>query len=125
MVSVRQLSLGAQRTGEVADADGFIDTGYPCRTAPGSDAIIVTGPPASVVGVGGYRFVLSGLQEAVSQIESGAILAAFPDSLTGQRIAGIASRRDALEEGLAGLGLSPLVVNAFRRRNAVDARSAA
>jgi hypothetical protein len=125
MVSVRQLSLGTQRTGEVADADGFTDTGYPCRTAPGSDAIVVTGPPASIVGVGGYRFVLSGLQEAVSRIESGAILAAFPDSLTGQRIAGIASRRDAVEEGLAGLGLSALVVKAFRRRNAADARSAA
>src|SRR5271163_1943093 len=63
------------------DADGFLDTFYPCRTAGGSGALTVTGPPAGVVSMGGYRFILAGLQGAVSQLEPGAMLAAFPDGL--------------------------------------------
>ena len=85
-----------------------------------------TGPPAGVVSVGGYRFVLPRLQDAVSRIEPGAMIAAFPDGLTGQRIAGNAARREELQDALTQLGHSPLVVDAFRQRRAADgARSAA
>jgi hypothetical protein len=108
------------------DAYGFVDTGYPCRFAPGSGTLVVTGPPAGVVSVGGYRFVLPRLQDAVSRIEPGAMIAAFPDGLTGQRIAGNAARREELQDALTQLGHSPLVVDAFRQRRAADgARSAA
>jgi len=108
------------------DTYGFIDTGYPCRYSPSSGTLIVTGPPAGVVTVGGYRFMLSRLQDAVSRIESGAMIAAFPDGLTGQRIAGIAGKRDEVQDALARLGHCPLVVDAFRQRRVTDAdRSAA
>jgi hypothetical protein len=108
------------------DAYGFVDTGYPCRFAPGSGTLVVTGPPAGLVSVGGYRFVLAKLQETVSRIEPGAMIAAFPDGLTGQRIAGNAAGREALQEALAQGGHSPLVVDAFRQRRSAEAvRSAA
>ena len=108
------------------DAYGFIDTGYPCRFAPGSGTLVITGPPAGIVSIGGCRFVLSRLQDTVSRIESGAMIAAFPDGLTGQRIAGIAGKREDVQDVLARLGHCPLVVDAFRQRRMVDAaRSAA
>jgi hypothetical protein len=107
------------------DADRFVDTFYPCRVAGGSGALVVTGPPTGVVGMGGYRFVLADLQETVSRLESGAMLAAFPDGLAGQRIAGIAAHRDALRDALAVLGFNPLVINAFRARRGGQNRDAA
>jgi hypothetical protein len=107
------------------DADGFLDTFYPCRVAGGSGALVVTGPPAGVVSMGGYRFPLARIQEAVSQLEPGAMLAAFPDGLAGQRLAGIAVRRDAIRAALAELGLNPLVVDAFRARRGGETRDAA
>jgi AMP-binding enzyme len=112
-------------TRPAADANGFVDTFYPCRFAPGAGTITVTGPPAGIASVGGYRFVVARLQEAVSRIDPAAMIAAFPDALTGQRIAGIAPRREALQEELARLGLSPLVVNAFRPRRSADVRTVA
>jgi len=107
------------------DAFGFVDTGYPCRFAPGSGTLVITGPPAGIVSVGGCRFVLSRLQDTVSRIEAGAMIAAFPDGLAGQRIAGIAGRREEVRDALTQLGHSPLVVDAFRQRGADVARSAA
>jgi hypothetical protein len=107
------------------DADGFLDTLYPCRVAGSSGALVVTGPPAGIVCMGGYRFITARLQETVSQLEPGAMVAAFPDSLAGQRVAGIAVRRDAIRDALAGLGFNPLVVNAFRARRGGDTRDAA
>jgi hypothetical protein len=108
------------------NAYGFVDTGYACRFAPGSGTLVATGPRAGIVSVGGCHFVLSRLQDTVSRIEVGAMIAAFPDGLTGQRIAGIAGKREAVQEALARLGHSPLVVDAFRQRRMVDAaRSAA
>lgn len=119
---------GAEPGAEARSCDdyGFVDTGYPCRFAPGSGTLVITGPQAGVVSVGGYRFVLSTLQETISQIEAGAMIAAFPDGLTGQRIAGIAGKREDVQDTLARLGHSPLVVDAFRQRRISDAaRSAA
>jgi hypothetical protein len=107
------------------DANGFLDTFYPCRIAGGSGALVVTGPPAGVVTMGGYRFITARLQETVSQLEPGAMVAAFPDSLAGQRVAGIAVHRDAIRDALTELGFNPLVVNAFRARRGGDARDAA
>jgi len=119
------LDPGGER-GHGGDAYGLVDTGYPCRFAPGSGTLVVTGPPAGIVSVGGCRFVLARLQDTVSQIEAGAMVAAFPDGLTGQRIAGIAGKREEVQEALARLGQNPLVVDAFRQRRAADAaRSAA
>jgi hypothetical protein len=123
-VSLGSPTHGTPRQG--GDAYGFVDTGYPCRFAPGSGTLVITGPPAGIVSVGGYRFVLSALQETVAKLEPGAMIAAFPDGLSGQRIAGIAIKREEIQEALARLGHSPLVVDAFRqRRTAETARNAA
>jgi hypothetical protein len=108
-----------------ADADGFVDTFYPCRVSGGSGALVVTGPPAGVVSMGGYRFIPARIQETVSQLERGAMLAAFPDGLTGQRLAGIAVHRDAIRDALAQAGFNPLVVDAFRARRGGGTRDAA
>jgi hypothetical protein len=111
--------------GAAIDADGFLDTFYPCRVAGGSGTLVVTGPPAGMVSMGGYRFPLARLQETVSQLEPGARLAAFPDGLAGQRVAGSSAHRDAMRAALAELGFNPLVINAFRARRGGDARDAA
>ena len=98
------------------DAEGFVDTLYPCRFAPGAGGLVVTGPPAGLASVGGYRFAVARLQEAVSRLDPAAKIAAFPDALTGQRLAGIAVGREQLQEALVQLGHNPLIVNAFRKR---------
>jgi hypothetical protein len=83
---------------------------------------VVTGPPAGLASVGGYRFAVAKLQDAVSRIDPAAKIAAFPDGLTGQRLAGIAVRRQELQDALKELGHNPLVINAFRKRTADDGR---
>jgi hypothetical protein len=98
------------------DQDGFLDTFYPCRLSAAAGGLVVTGPPAGLASVGGYRFAVAKLQDAVSRIDPAAKIAAFPDGLTGQRLAGIAARRDELQETLKALGHNPLVVHAFRKR---------
>ena len=40
----------------------MVDTGYTCPGAEALSAMIVSGPPAGVVSVGGYRFVMRELQ---------------------------------------------------------------
>jgi hypothetical protein len=98
------------------DAEGFVDTLYPCRFAPNAGGLVVTGPPAGLASIGGYRFAVAGLHDTVSRLDPAAKIAAFPDALTGQRLAGIAVRREELQKVLAQLGHSPLIVNAFRKR---------
>ena len=45
------------------DATGFVDTCYPCRLDRMTGTMTITGPPPGIVSVGGYRFVLSELDE--------------------------------------------------------------
>jgi hypothetical protein len=126
MVPMQSLPQAGDVSGEPRlDADRFVDTGYPCRIAPGTGMLAITGPPAGMVGIGGYRLVLSQVQDAVSWIDPAAVIAALPDGLTGQRIAGVAARREALEQALAHAGQSPLVAGAFRPRRGGDSRDAA
>jgi len=77
------------------------------------------------VSMGGYRFTLAQLQEKVAQLEPAAMLAAFPDALAGQRLAGIAVDRDAVRAALSALGFNPLVANAFRVRRSSESRDRA
>jgi hypothetical protein len=123
MVPLHSFASDGTATRRLAvDADGFLDTFYPCRFAPGAGGLVVTGPPAGLASVGGYRFAVARLQDAVSRIDLAAKIAAFPDGLTGQRLAGIAGRREELQDGLKELGHNPLVVNAFRKRTTEDRR---
>lgn len=103
--------------------DGWIDTGYACR-ADVVGRLTVDAPPAGVVSVGGYRFVLQELQDYVATIAEGSTLAALPDALAGQRLAGAAADRAVIREALAENGANALVVAAFRDRRSDKASAA-
>ena len=128
MVPKHAFPPGAARAGtphlEIAD-DGFVDTGYACRSDKETRALMVDGPPSGIVSVGGYRFVLRELQDLVARIEEEATLAALPDSFAGHRLAGVARNRELIRQALIGLGANPLIVSAFRDRRAADRASAA
>jgi hypothetical protein len=103
--------------------DGMVNTGFTCRIEHTGDreALVVTGPPAGLVSVGGYRFGMRDLQELVAGADRMSTLAALPDMLTGHRLAGHSADRDAIRHALAATGANPLVVRAFRDRLQPDA----
>jgi AMP-binding enzyme len=96
------------------DETGVVDTGYPCRREP--DGLIVTGPPAGIASVGGYRFGVRALETAVAGLDGAATIAALPDALTGERLAGSAADAAAIQAALGAGGANPLVAGAFRAR---------
>lgn len=100
--------------------DGHVDTGFPCRTDRDTKAMVVTGPPAGLVSVGGYRFALRDLQDLAAQIEPGSTLAALPDTLAGHRLAGNAADRDRVRGALDRRGVNPLILGAFRERRMAE-----
>jgi len=95
------------------DDAGFVDTFYPCRLDRMMGTVAVTGPPPGIVSVGGYRFVLSELEQTVRSAGGGAFVTALPDALAGHRLAGISSDGQA-RAALAGRGVNPLLSDAFR-----------
>jgi hypothetical protein len=97
-------------------SDVLIDTGYPCRIVRESGAIIVSAGPPGLVSVGGYRFALRELQDLIGRFDADGVLAALPDRLAGQKLAGLAADQAAIRKALAGLGVNPLVGSAFRDR---------
>ena len=98
------------------DASGLVDTEYPCRIDSESGAMVVTGPPAGIVNVGGYRFVQRALQDLVAQGGNGASITTLPDAFLSHRLAGNAIDRAAVRQALSARGVDPLVVGAFRDR---------
>jgi non-ribosomal peptide synthetase component E (peptide arylation enzyme) len=98
------------------DAEGFVDTEYPCRLDPERNTLIVSGPPAGLVNVGGYRFAWHELQDLLTELGEGGSLAALPDRLAGHRLAGVAADPERVRNALAARGVNPLVVAAFRDR---------
>jgi hypothetical protein len=119
MVPRHAFPLGAERLSEPhwrASATGFVDTGYPCRHDPTTNTMQVTGPPPGIVSVGGYRFTRRELDDLVRQAWSGASIAALPDALNGQRLAGIAGDTDGARAALASLGANAMITGAFGNR---------
>lgn len=104
--------------------DGFVETGIPCRVDPLSGTLTVTGPPAGIVNVGAYRFPLCTLLAMVGRLDAAAALAALPDALSGQRLAGTAADLDAMQSALAAAGVNPLVTAAFGERGEEILRAA-
>ena len=96
---------------------GLVDSGYTCRVDCLAKAIVVTGPPAGIVSVGGYRFPLRDLQDVVGRIDKSATLGALPDPLVGQRLTGNAADRHTMQAALNAVGVNPIVVAAFRDRS--------
>src|SRR6202163_394745 len=94
----------------------FVDTDYAARLDRVTGAINITAPPSGILAVGGYRFLAQDLQEWARRLGQGALLTALPDRLSGHRLAGRAQDNARAREALAGLGLNPLMVEAFRDR---------
>lgn len=103
-----------------AEAAGFVDTGYPCRIEP--TRLVITGPPAGMINVGGYRFAQRDLSELTGQSEHNASLTALPDPYLSNRLAGRAMDRAAVQRKLIAEGANALIVGAFRNRR--DAQAA-
>jgi hypothetical protein len=94
--------------------DGFVDTLFPCHLERETGRLVVDGPPAGIVSVGGYRFALRDLQGLVAPLDPDGSVAALPDVLAGHRLAGVGGDRGAIRDKLADQGTNPLVVGAFR-----------
>jgi hypothetical protein len=118
---------GGERNGapKLKIAEGSFDTGYACRVERETKMLIIDGPPGGIVSVGGYRFSLRAAQDLVAGIEDGSTLAALPDMLAGQRLAGAGADRDAICDALLAHGANPLLVAAFRARKPSQQASAA
>jgi hypothetical protein len=120
MVPRHAFPPGIERSGLphfAIERSGLVDTGYTCRVDSTSKAMVVTGPPAGMAGIGGYRFPLRQLQEVISKIDGSAALAALPDPVTGQRLIGNAANREMVQGALNAVGVNPLVAAAFRDRS--------
>jgi AMP-binding enzyme len=100
-------------------ADGFVDTRFPCHVDRASGRLVLEGPPAGLVSVGGYRFAVRDLQDVIAPIDPDGAVAALPDALAGHRIAGVGSDRDTIYEKLVEQGASPLIAGAFREKRLV------
>jgi hypothetical protein len=94
----------------------YVDTDYAARLDRSTAAVCITAPPSGVMAVGGYRFLSQDLQQWARRLGQGALLTALPDRLSGHRLAGRAPDNARAREALAGLGLNPLMVEAFRDR---------
>lgn len=94
-----------------------IDTGYPCGLAA-DGTLTLSGPPPGLVSIGGYRFAIEDLRAIVRRIAPESVLAALPDVLAGQKLAGAAADIDRVRSALAEHGANPLVGAAFRDRRA-------
>jgi AMP-binding enzyme len=103
--------------------EGWIDTGYACRV-DATGRLTIDAPPPGVVSVGGYRFVLQELQDYVATVAEGSTLAALPDALAGQRLAGAAADRAMIRDALTAIGANALVVAAFGEGRADKASAA-
>jgi hypothetical protein len=114
MVPAQAFPLGAPFA---ATAGNFVDTGQPCALAT-DGSLTVTGPPAGIAAVGFYRFRTRELDALADSLEADATLAALPQELTGERLAGHALDREPVLRQLRDLGVNPLIAGAFRRQHA-------
>jgi hypothetical protein len=123
-LAIRGLMVPARRPAGIEPSDplslkideGFVDTEYPCRLDRESNTLSISGPPAGLIGVGGYRFAWRELQDLLAELGEGASLAALPDRLAGHRLAGVAADRERVRNALAARGINPLLLAAFRDR---------
>jgi hypothetical protein len=91
-----------------------VDTFYAARIDRSSGAICITAPPAGILAVGGYRFRAEDLEQWAKRLGQGALLTALPDRLSGYRLAGRAADNPRARDAFTGLGLNPLMIEAFR-----------
>jgi hypothetical protein len=103
----------AARPAFAVGADGFADTGLPCTLDPATRTLAISGPPAGIVGVGGYRFAERMLDELAAEAAPSGRIEVRPDALAGRRLAGSARDAERVREELSQRGVNPLIVAAF------------
>lgn len=94
----------------------YVDTGYPAKRANQDGHIALTGTPAGIANVGGYRFREDDLEQWARRLAPGTVMMALPDPINGFRLAGRSSENARARGALAELGLNPLMTEAFRQR---------
>jgi hypothetical protein len=94
----------------------YVDTGYPAKRTGQDDHITLTGTPAGIANVGGYRFREDDLEQWARRLSPGTVMMALPDPINGFRLAGRSSENARARGALAELGLNPLMTEAFRQR---------
>jgi acyl-CoA synthetase (AMP-forming)/AMP-acid ligase II len=100
---------------------GVVDTGQRFATHPATGAVVLKGAPSGVAAIGGYRFALSEIEDAVGRVDPEATLAAVADQVIGQRLVGTAADAAAMAAALAAAGVNPIVGGAFSSRSARSA----
>jgi hypothetical protein len=101
-------------SGEALAPDDLIDTGFTCAIT--GDALTVTGAPAGLTVVGGYRFAQTATDTLIAAADPAATLMAVPDALLGQRLAGRSPDPQALAATLQARGANALIADAFHSR---------
>jgi acyl-CoA synthetase (AMP-forming)/AMP-acid ligase II len=101
--------------------DGSADTSQRFATQPGSGAVVLNAAPSGVVAIGGYRFALRELEDAVGRIDPEARLSAVADPVIGQRLVGTATDAAAVQTALDAAGANPMLGAAFASRRAHSA----
>lgn len=91
----------------------FVDTGFKC--AIDDDGFVITGPPAGISAVGGYRFTQQAMDAMIAETDPAATIMAVPNGLLGQRLAGCSTNPQMLIAALQARGINPLVAGAFGR----------
>ena len=112
MVPLQTFPPGADTT-----PDAFSDTGFACRLERDTNTLTVTGPPAGLTAIGGYRFRQNDVDWLVAEADLDATIVALPDALLGQRFAGSATDPAITRAELQTRGANPLVAGAFRPRH--------
>ncbi len=116
MIPVAAYAPSAASGNSVAAPLDHVDTGYAARLDRTNGSLCITAPPSGIMAVGGYRFLAHDLQEWAKRLGQGALLTALPDRLSGHRLAGRAQDNARAREAFSGLGLNPLMSEAFRDR---------
>ena len=83
---------------------------------PGIAAAAARSVAPGLIGVGAYRFSPRALDAATAGVDASATIAALPDAMLGQRLAGHAADAAAVAAQLADGGFNPLIAAAFRPR---------
>jgi AMP-binding enzyme len=99
---------------------GMVDTGYACRFDAGRRAVVVTGAPVGMMGVGGYRFALQDLRDVIAGIDPAAAILPLPHALIGQRLIGTSPDAAGMRAALGAAGINPLIATAFADQAGAD-----
>ncbi len=89
----------------------FVDTGFTCALE--DDGFVITGPPAGISAVGGYRVVQPAVEAMIAEFDPAATIMAVPNGLLGQRLAGRSANATTLIAALQARGINPLIAGAF------------